>query len=130
MHLRKLILRLFTRIAISIFLLFVVLLALIAGNTASQAWTHAASPTFPTSVNEAFNQASSTYGVPTELLKAICYIEGRLGNNDEIPSADNGFGCMHLVKNSTGDMLDRAAQELGVSVSQLKRDVPTNIFGG
>jgi N-acetylmuramoyl-L-alanine amidase len=130
MRLRKLILRLSTRITLNVFLLFVVVLALIAGYTASQARAYAASPTFPTSVNRAFNQASATYGVPTELLKAICYTEGRLSNNDGIPSVDTGFGCMHLVKNSTGDTLDRAARELGVSVNPLERDVSTNIFGG
>lgn len=129
MHLRNLISRSSTRITLNVFFVFVVLLAVIAGSV-YLVRAHAAGPTFPSSVNEAFTQASSTYGVPVELLKATCYTEGRLSNNGGVPSADNGIGCMHLVKNSTGDTLDRAAQELGVNVNQLKQDVPTNIFGG
>lgn len=81
-------------------------------------------------VNQAFDRASAEFRVPAALLKAICYLEGRLSNNDGAPSADNGFGCMHLVKNTQSDMLDRAARELGVSVDRLKQDMPENIRGG
>src|SRR5579875_1201501 len=81
-------------------------------------------------VSQAFARAASEFHVPAVLLKAICYMEGRLSNNGGWPSRDNGFGCMHLVKNDHVDMLDRAARELGVSARQLKLDMPTNIRGG
>src|SRR5579875_3256898 len=64
-------------------------------------------------VSQAFARAASEFHVPAVLLKAICYMEGRLSNNGGWPSRDNGFGCMHLVKNDHVDMLDRAARELG-----------------
>jgi hypothetical protein len=57
-------------------------------------------------------------------------MEGRLSNNAGAPSADNGFGCMHLVKNSSADTLDSAAKAINVNVSQLQQDLPTNIRGG
>jgi len=81
-------------------------------------------------VSQAFDQASAQFHVPAVLLKAICYLEGRLSDNDGAPSADNGFGCMHLVKNSQSDTLDRAARELGVNASRLRLDLPENIRGG
>jgi N-acetyl-anhydromuramyl-L-alanine amidase AmpD len=81
-------------------------------------------------VNQAFEEASAQFQVPAVLLKAICYLEGRLSNNDGAPSMDNGFGCMHLVNNSQSDTLDRAARALGVSAARLKLDLPENIRGG
>lgn len=106
---------------------FAMLLALIAGYTITQ--IHAR-PTAPISANQAFAQASQATGVPVELLKAICYLEGRISNNGGEASSDNGFGCMHLVKNQNFDTLDKAASELGVSVPLLKQDLGTNILGG
>jgi N-acetyl-anhydromuramyl-L-alanine amidase AmpD len=84
----------------------------------------------PGSANEAFARAAQDFSVPVSLLKAICYMEGRLSNHNGSPSVDNGFGCMHLVKNRHGDTLDRAASELKVSTNQLKMDLATNIRGG
>ena len=84
----------------------------------------------PATVSQAFDEVAQEFHVPGSLLKAICYMEGRLSNNAGSPSIDNGFGCMHLVKNSHVDTLDRAAKELGVSVNQLKQDTPENIRGG
>lgn len=81
-------------------------------------------------VEASFTQASHEFGVPVELLKAICYMEGRLSNHGGSPSIDQGYGCMHLVKNARVNTLDRAAQRLGVSASLLKTDMPTNIRGG
>src|SRR5579863_4683082 len=89
--------------------------------------TQAAQPNAPAgSVNSAFSQASQEFGVPASLLKALCYMEGRLSNHGGSPSIDNGFGCMHLVKNSNGDTLDQAARDLGVSTHQLQIDISTN----
>ena len=81
-------------------------------------------------IGQAFEQAALEFHVPATLLKAICYMEGRLSNNAGSPSIDNGFGCMHLVKNRQTDTLDRAASELRVSTSQLQQNLPTNIRGG
>ncbi|HEX7733251.1 MAG TPA: N-acetylmuramoyl-L-alanine amidase [Ktedonobacteraceae bacterium] len=81
-------------------------------------------------VNLAFEGAAREFQVPAPLLKAVCYMEGRLSNNGGSPSADNGYGCMHLIQNTHGDQLGRAARALGVSTNQLKLDLPTNIRGG
>lgn len=90
-----------------------------------------ASPARPAgAVNLAFEQAGHEFQVPVPLLKAICYMEGRLSNNGGAPSADDGYGCMHLIHNSHGDQLGQAARMLGVNASQLKLDLPSNIRGG
>ncbi len=115
------------RLALNGFFALVVLITLIAGYTITQT---RARPAAPLSANQAFTQASQATGVPVELLKAICYLEGRISTNDGEASIDNGFGCMHLVKNQNFDTLDKAAGELGVSVPRLKQDLATNILGG
>src|SRR5690349_10141401 len=81
-------------------------------------------------VNQAFAQAANTSGVPVVLLKAICFLEGRLSNHQGSPSIDGGYGCMHLVKNKHTDTLDVAAAALHVSPDLLKSDIATNIRGG
>jgi hypothetical protein len=117
------------RLIFNLLCVFLVFVALIAGYTISQTFVHSANAT-PLSANQAFTQAAQETGVPVDLLKAICYMEGRISTNAGEASLDNGFGCMHLVKNSHFDTLDKAAQGLGVSVAQLKRDLGTNIRGG
>lgn len=82
------------------------------------------------SAEQAFAQAAHEFVVPVPLLKAICYLEGHLSNHNGSPSVDQGYGCMHLVKNTHADTLDSAAQQLGVSVRQLQLDLATNIRGG
>src|SRR5689334_17563273 len=74
----------------------------------------------PTQIGSAFEQAASEFGVPAPLLKALCYMEGRLSNHGGSPSLDHGFGCMHLIQNQRADTLDQAANLLGVSTDQLK----------
>ncbi|GLV55521.1 hypothetical protein KDH_23650 [Dictyobacter sp. S3.2.2.5] len=81
-------------------------------------------------VGSAFDQASRESGVPSSLLKALCYMEGRLSNHGGSPSIDDGFGCMHLVKNKRTDTLDQAAGLLHVNANLLKTDIATNIRGG
>ncbi|HEX4207728.1 MAG TPA: peptidoglycan recognition family protein [Ktedonobacteraceae bacterium] len=81
-------------------------------------------------IGPAFDQAASEFGVPAPVLKAVCYMEGRLSNHGGSPSIDNGFGCMHLVKNGHADTLDQAASILHVNANQLKTDIATNIRGG
>lgn len=81
-------------------------------------------------INEAFERAARESGVPIAILKAICYMEGRLSDYGGSPSADNGFGCMHLVQNDSGDILGHVARELKVDQKRLKQDLATNIRGG
>ena len=107
-----------------------------------------------TNTSSAFDAASKETGVPTSLLKALCYMEGRLSNHGGTPSIDGGYSCMHLVQGSNYptnaqddspvlarhhvisapisrvDTLDKAAQELGVSPQLLKTDIATSIRGG
>jgi N-acetyl-anhydromuramyl-L-alanine amidase AmpD len=104
-------------------------------------------------INQAFDRTSQESGVPVAILKALCYMEGRLSNHGGTPSVDSGYGCMHLVKNNSQapvsrnasrdagigtamvkngqtDDLDWAAKNLGVTTDQLKKDMTTNIRGG
>jgi N-acetyl-anhydromuramyl-L-alanine amidase AmpD len=104
-------------------------------------------------INQAFDQASQEFGVPVALLKSICQLEGRLSNHAGAASIDGGYTCMHLVKNNSQastvrgagrdrgigidlvknhqvDTLDSAAKDLGVTVNQLKTDIPASIRGG
>ncbi|EFH84036.1 peptidoglycan recognition protein family protein [Ktedonobacter racemifer] len=83
-----------------------------------------------TSLNTAFTQASQESGVPISILKALCYMEGRLSNHAGHPSLDGGYGCMHLIQNERGDTLTQAAKALHVDPQQLKSDSATNIRGG
>lgn len=130
MHLRNLASRLSSRTALNALFAVILLAVLLGGYTLSRTWANSTRSVSALSANQAFSQASSTYGVPVELLKAICYMEGRLSNNNGVASPDNGFGCTHLVKNAQFDTLDKAASALGVSVSLLKTDMSTNILGG
>jgi hypothetical protein len=57
-------------------------------------------------------------------------MEGKFSNHDGRPSIDNGYGCMHLVKNYRVDTLDQTAKDLNVSTDQLRSDIKTNIRGG
>ncbi|MGH2507675.1 MAG: N-acetylmuramoyl-L-alanine amidase, partial [Ktedonobacteraceae bacterium] len=130
MHLRNLFPRIRTYVVLNLLFVLAILLTLTVGYSIVQ--THASSThTANTlSANQAFTEAASEFQVPVSLLKTICYMEGRLSNHGGSPSIDNGFGCMHLVKNSQADTLDQAATDLGVSVSLLQQDLPTNIRGG
>jgi N-acetyl-anhydromuramyl-L-alanine amidase AmpD len=106
------------------------LVMLIAGIVESSPVANAQSVSTSGKIGSAFDQASSEFGVPSSLLKALCYMEGRLSNHGGSPSIDNGFGCMHLVNNKSADTLDQAASILHVSANQLKTDIATNIRGG
>ena len=79
-------------------------------------------------IEPAFQQAASEFGVPEDLLKALCYMEGGLSMHGGVPSADGGYGC-NLVKNSRVDTLDSAAQRLSVSSARLQQDQRANIRG-
>jgi hypothetical protein len=103
--------------------LILVLLSATANNSSTLAYADS-------STNNAFAQASQEFGVPVELLKTICYIEGRLSNHAGHPSVDNGFGCMHLVQNKHSNTLNQAAQDLNAPQEELKNSMSANIRGG
>ncbi len=118
------------RVALNALFVLTILLSLMVGYSISQTRANATRSSQTLSANQAFTEAASEFQVPVSLLKTICYMEGRLSNHGGSASIDNGFGCMHLVKNSDADTLDQAATDLGVSVSALQQDLPTNIRGG
>jgi len=124
----------FKTVVFPFFLLFALLLASVGvifmtepGHVAATGAQHAQQSQ---GLTQAFAQASTEFGVPVPLLKALCYMEGRLSDHGGAPSVDGGYGCMHLVKNSSVDTLDSAAKLLNVSAAQLKTNLPANIRGG
>ncbi|MBF8191785.1 N-acetylmuramoyl-L-alanine amidase [Nonomuraea sp. K274] len=78
----------------------------------------------------AFTKATAEYQVPRDLLVAIGYGETRLDDHDGEPSADNGYGVMHLVSNPKRKTLEQAAELTGEPVAKLKSDTAANILGG
>ncbi len=77
---------------------------------------------------QAFQHAGHDFGVPTNLLEALCYMEARFSMHGGTPSIDGGYGC-NLTKNRRIDTLDKAAKKLGVSPTVLEHDLNTNIRG-
>lgn len=118
------------RFVFNVLLALSILSALAASSLTSHASASSVPLAFPSSVNQAFSEASQRFGVPIPLLKAICYKEGRISQNAGLPNVDQGWGCMGLVKNSRVDMLDSAAQALGVNADLLKQNLAVNISGG
>lgn len=78
----------------------------------------------------AFQDAAKEFDVPRELLIAIAYAETHCDDHNGEPSADNGYGVMHLVDNPHAQTLVIAAKILGVSVDVLKTNIAENIRGG
>ncbi|GCE05144.1 amidase [Dictyobacter aurantiacus] len=81
-------------------------------------------------INQVFAQAAADFAVPVPLLKALCYMEGHLGNHGGTASIDGGYGCMHLMATRDSDSLTLAARDLKVDPALLKTDLATNIRGG
>jgi N-acetyl-anhydromuramyl-L-alanine amidase AmpD len=115
------------RILLPILLVLCMLVVSMAGQGFS---AHAQAATRTGTLAQAFARASSEFGVPTPLLEALCYMEGRLSNHGGAPSVDGGYGCMHLVQNNRVDTLASAAQAAHVSTTQLKASLAENIRGG
>ncbi|MBB5782460.1 N-acetylmuramoyl-L-alanine amidase [Nonomuraea jabiensis] len=78
-------------------------------------------------MTEAFAKAASTYEVPRDLLVSVAYSETHLDGHQGQPSADGGYGVMHLV---TAKTLDKAATLTKQPLSALKSDDAANITGG
>src|SRR5579884_1532179 len=65
-----------------------------------------------TPITQTFQQAEHDFGVPANLLSALCYMESRFSMHGGTPSIDGGYGC-NLVKNHRIDTLNQAAKKLG-----------------
>ncbi|GAB6991467.1 N-acetylmuramoyl-L-alanine amidase [Paenibacillus pini] len=78
---------------------------------------------------KSFEAAAKQYKVPVDLLLSIGWNESRLNNYDGKPNADNGFGMMNLVSNSTKTTLELASQITGIEIDKLKTDAESNING-
>jgi N-acetylmuramoyl-L-alanine amidase CwlA len=81
-------------------------------------------------LNTAFENAAREFDVPRELLIAIAYAQTHFDHHNGEPSADNGYGLMHLVDNPQAQTLAAAAKLTGVSVEVLKTNMTENIRGG
>jgi N-acetyl-anhydromuramyl-L-alanine amidase AmpD len=137
-----------TRMHVLLPLCALLLLAMLGLQPSSHA-TAASSST----AEQAFTQASQESGVPAELLKALCQMEGHLSMHGGEPSVSEGYGCMNLVHTDSTDgckvlaenrgeacthhftrrqidTLGHSAQLLHVSSEQIKTDFATNIRAG
>jgi hypothetical protein len=81
-------------------------------------------------LNTDFQNAANEFDVPRKLLVAIAYAETHFDGHNGEPSADNGYGLMHLVDNPQAQTLGAAAKLTGVPVEVLKTDMTENIRGG
>src|SRR6266496_609494 len=130
--------------------LFALLLLILALCSAAPAG--AAPPAAATDRQAAFAVAAKEFGVPESILLAISYNVSRWETHGGAPSFAGGYGPMHLIQVSAGQLsgkgddaarvsrpdpndpalhtLDAAAQLLGVSPDTLKRDPAQNIRGG
>ncbi|GII88989.1 hypothetical protein Ssi03_69790 [Sphaerisporangium siamense] len=88
---------------------------------------HAAAPV---SLADAFARAAAAHEVPRDLLVALAYAETHLDGHGGRPSADGGYGVMHLVSNPTTHTLERAAELTGLPADTLRADTAANVLGG
>lgn len=99
-----------------------------------------------------FTSASQTTGVPSQVLKAICQLEGHLSMHQGIANMDDGYGCMNLVHTTVNgcqaleassgapcthhftrtelNTLDQAATLMHVNDDNIEKDLATNILAG
>jgi len=94
------------------------------------------SPTVePSKLQNAFTMAAKEYGVPEVILLSVGYNESRWEQHAGQPSAEGGYGIMHLTDLPNADTasahtLQAAAKLLGASPDTLKTDPVQNIRGG
>ncbi|WP_166845596.1 N-acetylmuramoyl-L-alanine amidase [Isoptericola sp. BMS4] len=92
-----------------------------------------------------FAAASEATGVPTDLLKAVSYMESRWDQHAGVPSTDGGYGVFNLldrapdVPDGAGkgggarervSELDRAAALTGLDPARVKSDAGANVCAG
>ncbi|MCC5876679.1 MAG: lytic transglycosylase domain-containing protein, partial [Candidatus Sumerlaeia bacterium] len=98
--------------------------AICEGNTISLLpWEH---PT-DNELDKVFDDAAAEFGVPSDLLRAVAWVESRWIHTG--PSIDQGWGIMHLVENDTAETLTLAAKAIGESTETLKQNPVANIRG-
>jgi len=93
----------------------------------------------------AFDAASEATGVPTDLLKAVSYLESRWDQHAGVPSTDGGYGVFNLLDHASEvpdgagkddvvrepvSEVSRAAALTGLPESRLQDDAGANICGG
>lgn len=100
-----------------------------AWGTAALAAPAPAETTSAPSVLDIFVDASARYDVPRDMLVALGYAETHLDNHGGQPSAANGFGMMHLVRNATHHTLNEAVERTGFSADVLRTDDAANVAG-
>jgi large repetitive protein len=74
-----------------------------------------------------FQNASTEFNVPVELLHAIAYVENNWTHIG--PSIDRGWGIMHLVSNNYSNTLQAASRLINEDTTVLKDNVLQNIRG-
>ncbi len=119
------------RLCVAIKLLAAVALAA-AGTltvTAGASAAPAQAKTRPDAIAVAAAAAHHRFGVPTVLLKAICYLEGHLSDHGGAPSSDGGYGCMDLARNSHMDTLGQAARLLDTPALSVRSNLSQNMAG-
>ncbi|HEX5418296.1 MAG TPA: N-acetylmuramoyl-L-alanine amidase [Chloroflexota bacterium] len=104
-------------------------------STATPGQPAATATTEPSQLQSAFRSAAKEFGVPETILLAVGYNESRWEQHGGQPSAEGGYGIMHLTE-IPGDnapashTLTAAAKLLGVTPDVLKTDPTQNVRGG
>ncbi|GER88115.1 hypothetical protein KDW_22770 [Dictyobacter vulcani] len=112
-------------------LLFLLIVILLMSSVGNGLWPRPMQAAYAmSSIEQVFEQSAHEFEVPAPILKALCYLEGRLSNHGGTPSIDDGYGCMHLLAHGSQATLAMAAKDLKVSQELLKTDLATNIRGG
>lgn len=80
-----------------------------------------------TPLDSQFAQAAETYGVPSQLLKAVGHAETRWQMvESELPGEEPAYGIMALG----GEQLSRAAALAGLPAAEVRTDAGANILAG
>jgi RHS repeat-associated protein len=88
------------------------------------------SQTQPANLEKAFQAAATEFNIPVDLLKAASYALSQWEQRAGVPTIDDGYGIMHLVRNQSMDRLGEAAKLIGADPEQLKTDTTLNIRAG
>lgn len=81
-------------------------------------------------LDDAFRASAREFHVPRDLLVAVAYSETHFDDHEGLPSADLGYGVMHLVDNPRVDTVNRASRLTGTSEAALRSDRLQNVRGG
>lgn len=103
--------------------------------TSQPATPAATATTQPSQLQADFAAAAKEFGVPEPVLLAVGYNESRWEQHGGQPSAEGGYGIMHLTEipndnSPASHTLTAAAKLLGATPDVLKTDPAQNIRGG